>query len=184
MNMVSVLVGDRGTGKTTYLKKLIPIYLAKGMKVLIIDTLAHDAYVDIPIISIAQLPAWKKGVYRLIIPSYEFNEAIAQVKEHVWNALIVVEDAYKVIKRKLPKEVEEYIIDTKQKNVDMIFMYHSWAWVMKDLITIADCFQLFKTGDHPSYRKEAMAGCYPQVERAYNKVMQSKNPYETISILK
>jgi hypothetical protein len=100
-NYVCVEVGDRHTGKTTWvlgnkelsIEGLIPSYLGNGMKVLVIMTLYHNAYNDIPEITIKQLPRWKKGVFKLIVPEYRFNEVYPIIRKYVWNALIIVEDS-------------------------------------------------------------------------------------------
>lgn len=191
-NYVSVLVGDRGTGKTTWLKGdpsvnikgLFPSYLEQNKKVLITDTLDHPAYREFPMIRMEQIPRWKKGVYRLIIRPDEFVPAIEYFQEHIWNALVVVEDAYKVMQERIPKPVSRYIIDTKQKNVDMIFMYHTWGWVVPKLATICDAFEIFKTEDSPEIRKQAIAGCYNRVLQAYNQVMADPSPFARKSVLK
>ena len=60
--------------------------------------------------------------------------------------------------------------DSKQKNVDIIFMYHNWALAPKDLYRYLDFIEVFKTKDHPVVRKEDMPGYYDDAVKVYNEV--------------
>lgn len=186
-NKVSAVFGRRSTGKTTYIKGdkalgiagLINTYLNKGMKVLIIDTIDHQSYRDIPILNIDKIPLWKKGVYRIWVKSYEMPELIKILNESVsiWNSLLIFEDAYKHQKEQIDKSLMDLIIDSKQKNIDIIFFYHSFSMAPKDLYRMIDLIELFKTKDSPKVRKDDMIGYYDDVVRLYNEVNKHPSNY-------
>lgn len=177
-NVVAAIFGKRSTGKTLYLKgsdefKLkgfLKNYLNRGMKVLIVDTLDHPSYRDIPIIKPEQIKEWKKGCYRIIYPRHKMPELCNIISEDLWNCLVVFEDAHKHQKNKLDDSVMALIGDSKQKNVDILFMYHNWALAPKDLYRYLDFIEVFKTKDHPICRKDDMPGYYETALTVYEKV--------------
>jgi hypothetical protein len=183
-NTVTGIFGMRGSGKTAFLKGddslniagIIRSYPPKGMKVLIIDTIDHTSYRDIAIIAPEQLAKWQKGIYRIFMRPEEiqvFNKHINTLK-NFYNTLLVYEDAYKHQAEKLDKPMKELIIDSKQKNIDIIFMYHAWAMAPLDLFRMIDYIEVFKTKDTPKAREGAMPGYYQEALTIHNEVM--KNP--------
>jgi hypothetical protein len=186
-NKVAAIFGMRGTGKTEFLRGnealklpgIIKAFLTKGMKVLIVDTILHPSYKDVPQIQPEQLPKWKKGVYRVIVRPTQIPAFLAYLNtlHSVWNSLIVFEDAYKHQYNKLDQELKELIIDSKQKNIDIIFMYHSFAMAPKDLYRMLDLIELFKTKDHPQCRKDDMPGYYSQAIATYTAVQKNASRF-------
>ena len=184
-NTVAAIFGQRGTGKTQYLKGnkelnlpgFFSSYLNKGMKILIIDTIDHPAYKEVPIIRIEQLKSWKKGVYRIFLRPSEIPQLINLLNTlpSAYNTLIVCEDAYKYIKDKFFEGLEEFIINSKQKNIDIIFMYHCWAWAPKDLFRVLDLIEVFKTKDSPAARKDSMPGYFEDAMKVYNEVNKNRS---------
>jgi hypothetical protein len=184
-NKISLILGKRGTGKTDYLKGnpkhnlrgFIPLYLKRGMKVLIVDTIDHPSYRDIPIIKKEQLAGWKKGVYRIFCRASEMPELCNLINETLWNTLVVFEDAHKHQDVRIDKSVMDLMSDSKQKNVDIIFMYHLFAKAPKDLYRYVDFIEVFKTKDHPSVREADMVGYYDAMLSAWNEVMKHPSLY-------
>ena len=176
-NKVTAFVGMAGTGKTTELKRLMQLYVQKGMKVLIYDDFDHPSYRDVPKITIEQLPYWKSGIYRLIHP--DSNEAFIAIKKHVWNALIVLEDCFKYVGNKFTKPMLGFIINAKQQNCDFVFMYHCWAWVALDLARRCDAYVVFKTNDTPESRFNKKDAPYLDALTAEHKlVMADKSDFK------
>lgn len=186
-NLVGAIFGMRGTGKTEYLKGneslnlpgLMKPTIEQGKKVLILDTFDHPSYFDVPIIKPQDLQYWKKGIYRCFVRPDDMaalNTHINSLKS-MWNTLIVYEDAYKHQSEKLDKPIKELIIDSKQKNIDMVFMYHSFSMAPKDLYRMLDFIELFKTKDHPSARKDDMPGYYEQALQVYEEVKNNPSRF-------
>lgn len=185
MNIVGAIFGMRGTGKTEYLKGnkslglpgLLKAYLKRDMKVLIVDTFDHPSYRDIPIITQEQLEGWNKGCYRIFVPVDKMPQLCNIIAEKVWNALIVFEDSHKHQYNKIDRSIMRLIGDSKQKNIDILFMYHNWGLAPKDLYRYLDFIELFKTKDHPAVRKDDMPGYYEVAERVYNEVKKHPSRY-------
>lgn len=186
-NEVGTILGQRGTGKTLYLigsklssnpndkplnkKGLLDIYVAKGMKILIVDTLDHPSYRNIPILKQNEFLKFRSGVARVIFEPDNMNKFINLINRAPFmnNTLIVLEDAGKWTGEKLSAQLKRLIIDTKQRNIDIILMYHCFIDTPANLFTKTDFIKLFKTEDSPEIRKERMR-LYSKVAEAYEQV--------------
>ena len=188
-NRIFSIFGARGSGKTEYLKGnkalnipgIINIYPKRNppMKVLIIDTFDHPSYRDIPILPINQLEQWQSGVYRCFTTAEDvpkLNRFLRDSKS-IWNTLIVYEDAYKHTSKTIDRSLINLMADSKQKNIDICFMYHSFAQAPPDLYRYLDFIELFKTKDNPLCRKNFMPGYYDQAMKIYEKVKNNSFPF-------
>lgn len=179
MNIVTTLIGARGCGKTTFIRKLIDKLRAKNKskKVLIVDTIDHPAYRDVPVLTIDQLKKWKAnagGFYRIY--GSNTQEIFEAVNIYIFNALIVYEDASKYIgTEKLPADVKGFLFDSKQKNLDIIFMFHAWGFVPNDLFRINDMITFFKTKDNPEAKKNFLP--FDLIKNEYKLVQASDDKY-------
>ncbi|MBK9329048.1 MAG: hypothetical protein IPM95_06985 [Sphingobacteriales bacterium] len=176
LNHVNITIGKRGTGKTTHILKLIERH---RKKVLIVDTIDHESYRKYRAVSPEMLPAWKKGIIRVY--GHNFEDVFYQLAHNVTNALIVFEDCTKYIRGYIPDDVRNFIVDSKQKNLDLIFLYHGFGMVQPDMFRLSDSITLFKTNENI----ERYAGKIPSFEevKQVNKIVQnSNNPYINHSI--
>jgi hypothetical protein len=184
-NTVTATIGGRGVGKTAYLKGdesigvsgVIPIYTKKNMRVLIVDTFDHPSYKDIEVIEPVDLPSFKSGVKRIFVRPDEMPELNKIINASFYNGLLVYEDAFKHQQSKLDRSIMCLIGDSKQKNVDIIFQYHCFALVPKDLYRYLDYIEIFKTKDTPEVRKESMAGYYDDAIKVHKEVMANKSRF-------
>lgn len=178
INQVSVIIGRRGCGKTTFTLELVKKH---PKKVLIIDTLDHPTYktLGIPIIKATDLKRWKSGTYRII--ATDFEEVFTELSAHIKNALVVFEDCTKYIRWNIPDHIRNFIIDSKQKNLDLVFLFHGFGMVQPDLYRLADNLTMFKTNENINTYTNKIPN-FGAVEKAHAKVMNSKNNYEKITI--
>ncbi len=197
INTVNAVFGARGTGKTEYakgnaahnVKGIIPVYLRKGMKVLIVDTIDHPSWRDVPTITAAGLKKWgtsdDRTVRRIFVSTTDMPRLNKVINTSVWNGLIIYEDAYKHQSEALDQPIIELIGDSKQKNVDIIFMYHTWMHAPLDLYRYLDNIEVFKTKDSPEARKKTIqqAGYWDEAMEVYNEVRnhESRFFHKTIS---
>lgn len=184
INLVTGILGKRGCGKTTYTLALIEAYRQQhpGMKILIMDTLDHPAYRHIPVLTAEMIGRWRTPtVYRVF--GSNTDEMLQAISTDLKDALVIFEDASKYVRKNLQPSVRFFILDSKQKNLDLVFIFHGFAFVPPELFRVLDILTIFKT-DNPEYRKTELVA-FDQILPAYNRVMKSKDPYckETIRIL-
>lgn len=176
VNFVNLVIGRRGSGKTTFVREGL---LSYPQKVLIVDTFDHPTYRDIQAIKPERLKYWKSGMVRVF--GSDFDLIMQNILLYCRNCLIVFEDSTKYIRNHLPNHIRTFLIDTKQLNVDVIFFFHGLGMVMPDLYRLADTITLFKVGENIKRYSDKIPN-YGEVERAFNQIQQAKNPYENRTI--
>lgn len=188
-NKIYAVIGSRGQGKTPLILGgdeeggMAKIFLAKGMSVLILDTLDHHKYREktIPLSPknygmLSQRP----GLYRTLATRDNMQLIIKDHLKKVWNTFIVFEDAYKYTGDAFEQSMRTVIGDSKQQNNDLLYMYSCWAWTPLDLIRQANYFVIFKTADSPEFRMRNLGGCANEVMAAHNSVMAGEKRYITV----
>jgi hypothetical protein len=179
-----IIVGDRGTGKTTFIKGDsslgIPGRLAiyrrtnPSAKILIVDTFDNPVWREYPILQAHQIRSWKTGTARLFGSDTDFLMQV--ISTELMNAVLIFEDATKFIPSKLTKPVKNFILDSKQKNLDIWFIFHYLMAVPNDLSRISDWIVLFKTNESWS---ASLTSKFPNpvIEKAHQRVLQQKSRY-------
>lgn len=157
-NFVYIVVGNRGTGKTDFLKNTVSKLLPQFQKVLITETMDSDVWknlatwsnpendaIKIGRIAPEDIHRFKKGIALTYSSDtdYMFEEIDAELK----NAVLVMEDSTKYIASKLPGNIRKLVLDSKQKNIDIFLVFHSLSAVPPELVRIANFVVLFKTND-------------------------------------
>lgn len=181
INYVNLILGRRGSGKTTFVKELIENYKKNRpeMKILIVDTFNNPGYLHIPLIDFKFLKAWKNpSIYKIY--SSDTDLMLSEIQTNCLNTLIIFEDAVKYINRPIQKDVRKFIIDSKQKNLDLIFLFHGFASAPPELFRLSDSVTLFRCDD-PTYRKNELIE-FDLIYKAWLDVYKSKNKYEKKTI--
>jgi len=142
-NYISLLCGNRGVGKTTYILDIIKYH---PKKVLIYDLDDNDKYHQFQLITPELLPRWKSGIKRIISP--DTDVVLNTISEHVNNAFLIFEDATKYIESDPPKFVKQLVLASKQRNLDILFTFHTYRSMPPKLFSWADVLQVFKTGEN------------------------------------
>ena len=180
INKVGGIVGRRGCGKTTYVReKIILPYrqLKPKNKVLIVDTLDHPAYRDVPEINLSQLKRWKgANMYRIY--GSETDEIFKAIASNLANAIVIFEDASKYIPSysKLDPYVRKFIVDSKQRNLDVLFLFHGYSHVCPELFSWLDFITIFKTLDTPEVRLKYIP-YFLEMNAIYEHVNESDDAY-------
>lgn len=176
LNHVNITIGKRGSGKTTKNIKLIKKH---PKKVLIVDTIDHEDYRTFRAVTPGMLSAWKSGIIRIY--GHDFKEVFHELTTNVHNALIVFEDCTKYIRGYIPDDVRNFIVDSKQKNLDLIFLYHGFGMVQPDMFRLADSITLFKTNENIE-RYASKIPNFEDVKKANSIVQKSSNPYINLTV--
>jgi GTPase SAR1 family protein len=142
-NLIGLVCGTRGTGKTTFLKKLIDGHTTK--KTLVVDANDNILFKDIPVIKPELLKRWKAGTVRIV--SEDTDLVFDLIYEHLWNALVVFEDATGYMQYNMPEVIKKIMLVSKQRNLDLIFTFHSFRNIRPDFFAYSNYLELFKTGE-------------------------------------
>ena len=176
INFVTAIIGKRGCGKTTYVLQLINQYHASHptMKILIVDTLDHPMYRHLPVMPPEMVKNWKTPtIYRMF--GGNINEMLAAVRYDLSNCLVIFEDASKYVTKNLQADLRHVVYNSKQTNLDLIFLFHGFAAISPELLRMVDIYTLFKC-DNPDYRRAEMT-YYEEIKPAWSAVMKNKSPY-------
>lgn len=177
INAICLIAGTRGTGKTTAVKRWIK---EQTKKVLIVDTFSNPAWKEFPSLDPELLKRWNSGIYRFY--DSDTNKVMAAIEKSVYNALLVFEDATKYVGSKLSEDVKKFALDSKQKNLDVIFIFHSLSDIPRDLVRISDTITLFKTveeSSNPNLKNKYR----PNILELMDMVNSSDNKYECQTIV-
>jgi|SRR5690554_3295455 len=183
-NKVFLIAGTRGTGKTDFIKNIIAEASKSFNKTLVVDTFDNPAWKDlstwnhpdrltqVPVIPLTKFPVWKKGIGKIY--SSNTKELMATIQEYAKNTFVVFEDATRYIGSKLTDDVNNFVLDSKQKNLDLVFIFHSLMSIPPDLVRVADILILFKTneGKIPEYKYP-----WPEIPIAMKELKKSSNRY-------
>lgn len=175
-NKIIILIGNRNTGKTIFSKYLIK---ELGKKTLIVDTFNHPAYQSIERIKPSEIETLKNGIYRCFGGDVD---NILKACNTFTNGFLVFEDATKYLRGSLKDFQRRFLYDSKQKNVDILLMFHSFTACPPELFRIADVLLLKKTGDSPEIRKNDCPE-FENVLKAFDVVKKSDNQYITKKVL-
>ncbi|MBI2258160.1 MAG: hypothetical protein HYU67_04585 [Flavobacteriia bacterium] len=187
-NKIFLLVGNRGTGKTDFCKKLIN-HSALPKK-LVVDTFDSPVWqnmktydnlagvnVPIPILSPEELPSHKQGLYRTFSPNTRLLEE--KVAQYCTNSLVILEDSTRYYKPMLTENQRIYLLNSKQKNVDFVLVFHYLSAVPPEIVKLADYLTLFKTNEGFYDNKKWYQ---PEIKTIFDHIKKSKNRFENITI--
>ncbi|WP_276976968.1 hypothetical protein [Flavobacterium filum] len=182
MNYITLILGARGTGKSYY--TINEIILKHPKKVLIVDTLDHPSYraQGFQIVDIDSLSRWKSGVKRIMVNPVSIKEDLRKLCGSISNCLLIFEDATKYFRTNAPVELFNLIYDSKQKNMDILFMYHGFKKIVPELLDNANFITMFKM-EEKIEKYEDKIPRYEAIEAAYLKIEKSKNPYEKKTVI-
>ncbi|MCO5258685.1 MAG: hypothetical protein M9916_00900 [Crocinitomicaceae bacterium] len=154
-------------------------------KTLVVDTFDSDVWQNlktydhperinnvVSILPLNKLVSWKTGIARIF--DSDTDKMMAEIQNHSKNTFIVFEDATKYIGSKLTTDVRKFVLDSKQKNLDLVFVFHSLMAIPPELIRISDILILFKTNDA---KLPAKYDSWPNIEQIRLKLKASDNRY-------
>lgn len=176
MNQVGIIVGKRGSGKTTFARKLMSASSLK--KKLVVDTFDHESYNDIPDMGIEQLQYWKGGSYHLW--GSDTQGILDEINRHVRDTLVLFEDATKYIDTNPQPVVKSICLDSKQKNNDIVFMFHSFADVPPKLFRWMNFITVFKTEENFDNQRSRL-NVYERLLPVVDQVARHESPWYNIT---
>lgn len=168
-----LVVGGPGVGKTTFLKKVAQSH---KKKVLVFDPVGDVQWGSFPRMAIKYLPAWQRGIKRIM--EANTKEALQKISLHVWNALLIFDDATNYIDYFRDESILRLITLRRHRNVDSIFVFHSLKAVPTDLYKYSTHLLLFPTQDSEQELKRlSKIVNFERILQLYKKVCQLRRPH-------
>lgn len=173
---ITIILGFRGTGKTTLIKELIKAEINAGGRALIVmtDDIEYQEYQFIHPKFDSHLEHYKTA--RKVI--YFDDELIKKISKHYSNGLLVFDDCRSFLTANTHQLLHKLVIRSRQKAFDIIFAAHGFTEVPPKLFTFATQIILFKTRDNIYKRKGDLLE-FEKMAKAQIKVNEAatKNPH-------
>lgn len=192
-NLIYVIVGEIGAGKTDTIKNIIRMIMSKNKtikKLVVFDEFDSDVWKNmktwdhqesesenLTVVSESELLRLKSGKVRLIQEDFDLKHYCDLFKK-VSNSIIVLEDATRYIdpQEKVPKSLRSLITNVKQKNVELILVFHSLLDVHSFVARNCRVIILHHTLDGEVPKKLSN----PLIKQAFNELHESplrENPH-------
>lgn len=157
-----VIIGKRGTGKTTYIRKLVNNSLEAKRRVLIV-TPNMDDFASIPLVHprFTERIATYKGARRIV--TYGAPAEIDNICRIFRHGLLVFDDCRSYLLDKPSVYLKNMLISARHYDVDIIAVGHGVTTVPPQFFTYATHFMIFATTDNPVKRKNDVQN-YPKFE--------------------
>jgi ABC-type sugar transport system ATPase subunit len=152
-NKMTCVIGTNGTGKTTFLKKLILQLLRNNRRVLIITP--HDMeWETIPLVhdKHKQHIAWYVGARRII---WE-DGLLPTITENFKNGALVFDDCRAYLNANTDRDLHRLLISRRQRDIDIFAVGHGFTEIPPKFFTFATNFVLFRTMDNIEKRKSSI----------------------------
>ena len=165
---VMVVLGKKGTGKTTYIRRLINKALMVKRRVLVV-TPNYDDFRGIPMVhpDYPQRVATYKGARKIVcVAEPKTIDEICKVFRH---GMLVLDDCRAYIDDKPSIYLKNMLISARHYDVDIIAVGHGFTTVPPQFFAYATHFMVFATTDNPINRKRNVRN-YPEVEATVNQV--------------
>lgn len=187
-NKIFLYVGNRNTGKTDFIKNLIPSM--PQPKKLIVDTFDSPVWRNlktynhpelektlVPAIDPEKVKNHQYGLFRTFSSDIDYLQTI--ISEDVSDCSVILEDASRYYSMNLTRDQRFYLLNSKQKNVDFHLVFHFLTDIPPKLVKMADYITIFKTGE-ATFNKDKYS--HPDFEPAFRYVANSKNRYENVTL--
>jgi ABC-type Mn2+/Zn2+ transport system ATPase subunit len=178
-----VVLGTNGTGKTTFVKKLVINELRKKDSHVLIVVPDDMEWHTIP---------WVNPRFPHRIESYVGARKVAYfpglldiIRDKFRNGLVVFDDCRAYFTAALETDLHSLLIRRRQQMIDIVAVGHGFTEVPPKFFTFATHFTLFKTCDNINRRKNYLMN-YEAMQAAQKSINEKaiKNPhyYEVIKV--
>lgn len=176
------VLGKVGCGKSTISRKFARLALEQKRRVLVV-TSHEEEWLNFPMVHprFPQRIATYVGGRRIVVHSRKAAyEAIGMFR----HGLLILDDCRRYLPTSQDDDVEELVISTRQKDVDLLVVCHNFEQLPPVFFTFIDYFFLFPTQGNLRRRKDYFAD-YDRMEAAVRQIneMGKRDPH-TFKIIK
>lgn len=178
LNVINLVVGAPGHGKTTKILELLKRY---PRKILIYDINKEKAYSDFPLIELKDIRFHSHGIARVFTP--DTRALVDAIDKHYYNGLVVFEDATKYLPSGVANVFSWRSIFTnyRHRNRDYIFTFHSLNRIPPFVYEMSNYITLFKTKEQFDGSLKKVPN-FSVVQTAYNKVQKAKDKFYNVTV--
>jgi hypothetical protein len=170
---VILVIGRKRTGKSTF---TIQKMLLNRPKVLVVDTYDHPAYRnDFKTISGLNIHNWKSRQRTFDQPVLD---TLGTLFSTCFDGVILVEDAHKSLSANIPKSIIQGFVDSRNRGLDVILMFHSLDDVPPYICRMFDRLILFATEDDPSIKLDKFKIRWKKIQPALAAQLQAAEAAE------
>ena len=180
LNACIAVIGSKGTGKTTRVKSLIDALGDKPVIVYDMDNNPAWSSVLRPIAA-ANIPRVSAGRHFCIDTN---TDEVLKFLNRASNCVIVLEDASKYLSNKIPDVFKEILYASKQRNVDLILVFHSFRLIHPALYTNIDWVVIHRTGESFKDASLRKIPSFSEVQKMafYVESKAEKTPWFNVSV--
>ena len=173
-----IIIGYNGTGKSTYVQKIINLQERYNKRSLIITP--HDVeWLNYDFIDIEKGKETRTytGTKKYI---YKDKNTLRNLSNHYRNGLLVFDDCRAYFNSNVDNELHSLFIARRQKMIDIIAVGHGFTEIPPKFFTFASEIILFKTMDNIDKRKNVLRNFefMKQMQTKVNKAAET-NPYHS-----
>jgi len=126
LHVAIIMVGGKGTGKSTELAKLAAAY-PKDRKVLICDVNGSPAYNAYQEIQPEAIPRLRSGIAKIYgVPTENTLEII---RKHFRDGMIIYEDCTSYIRSNPQASIRMFLADHRMMGCDLVFTFHGLSFI-------------------------------------------------------
>lgn len=173
LNKITLLIGRRGCGKTTFYLNMSKL---DRKKIIVVDLFAHPDYTTkFQDISMDEVSRWKSGNVRLY--GGEPVAMLTNVFQNCSNCTLVMEDCKRYIDPVVQKPIRQGIIEHRNRNIDIVMMFHTLKDVPPYVCSMHNDIILFKTNENVDRVRQDKFSNWDQLAEAHHRIMNHKSPF-------
>ena len=164
-----IVLGFNGTGKTTFVKKLVAAYLKKDDRKALIITPDDREWNDLETVELnKKTDFYYTGAKRTIfLKDYTMH----RVTEYFHDAMIVFDDCRGYLPPALDMDIHNLMIRSRQKMLDIVAVGHGFTEVPPKFFTFCTKIILFQTKDKIEKRRDCIIE-FDKVKEAQERINQ------------
>lgn len=150
-----LVIGQPGTGKTTFVKHLIKQELQKGGRALIVvgDSIEYPSVPEVSY-KYPERVAKYKGVRKVVTTKSEANEVLNVIFDYYYDAMLIFEDFRAFTGANTTNSLEKILVRSRQHMLDIVAVAHGADRIPPAFFSYASEIVLFKTAVTFNVRKQ------------------------------
>lgn len=177
----NAFVGSPGSGKTTYINKLLKKVKSNIIVLKLWYNIDDVATLWLPLLTLEQIERRIKNnsliQCRIGLNKKDYKPILEFINSKFRNGILIIDDATIFEKDKLSVWLEDMLVMRRHLGLDIWLVYHGFTGFPIDQYKYLNYLMVFNTVDNPNYKKNKI----PQYELINNAIEQSKKTFAKYS---